>query len=412
MTGLVTDASGVRHGLVRPPTVLPAGAAEPAGVWHASVARDDDLTLSAGGGAARGVADAEAAAVGEALERMAASIAVLPRRRRDALPPGVASIGLRECCLHDAAQRAAPGYPYRELWRGEEWLTEAFALVDNRPIWLPAALVGLGAEHGAAATSSGLAADHSVVTALLRALQELVERDALMTTWMHQLGGRQIATPHLVAELARLGGVVEVFDLTPRFSPHPVALVAATTWLAGRPRPSIGVACRATWDAAVEKAFLECCQGMTFVGHRLARHPDLVGLAAEMVTDFHLHAVFYGANPTRWDDVPLRAFRRGAEPPADAPSARRPHPEQLHELVVSLAAAGIATSYRELTTVELDPLGLRVVRVVAPALTPLHHDHRWPYLGGRAADVEWRYPDAASRAGDRRWPSPFPHPLG
>ncbi|NNE12875.1 MAG: hypothetical protein HKN41_11605, partial [Ilumatobacter sp.] len=64
--------------------------------------------------------------------------------------------------------------------------------------------------------------------------------------------------------------------------------------------------------------------------------------------------------------------------------------------------------YRELTTVDCNQLGLRVVRVVAPALTPLHHDHRWPFLGGTTPDVKRRYPDLEPG----EFPSPFPHGLG
>ena len=80
--------------------------------------------------------------------------------------------------------------------------------------------------------------------------------------------------------------------------------------------------------------------------------------------------------------------------------------------MTALGRAGVRTCYRELTTPDARQLGLRVVRVVAPELTPLHHDHRWPFLGGRTADAEWRYPDARHRAGDRPFPSPHPHALG
>jgi len=67
--------------------------------------------------------------------------------------------------------------------------------------------------------------------------------------------------------------------------------------------------------------------------------------------------------------------------------------------------------YREVTTVDCNQLGLRVVRVLSPNLAPLHHNHRWPYLGGRTPDVGWRYADAADRAAGP-FPSPHPHALG
>lgn len=215
-----------------------------------------------------------------------------------------------------------------------------------------------------------------------------------------------------VAELAAVGGHGRLFDITPQFSPHPVALVALTTTLAGALRPSIGIACRGRWDDAVDKAFVEACQGTVFVGHRLAARPDLVGMAPDAVTGFDEHALYYGANPERWEQLPLLRHARCSPRPEDAAAAGSGHAAELAELSAALQSAGVQLAYRELTTVDLNQLGLRVVRVVAPQLTPLHHDHRWPFLGGRAADVAWRDPDAHVRRGDRSWPSPHPHALG
>ena len=232
---------------------MPAGAADPPGVVHASVPRDDVPERSAGGGAARTVEAATTAAVAEAIERFAATHATVPVRRAGTVPAAV-RIRLDDCTLHSAAQRADPAFPYAAAYPRDEWLSEVFDLTTNEPRWVPAALVSLVDDYGPLATSSGLAAGGSVVTALLRAVQELVERDAFVTTWLHQLGGREVTTPDLAAELESLGGELRVFDLTPAFSPHPVAAVTGTAPLRGMPRHSLGVACRARWEDAVEKA--------------------------------------------------------------------------------------------------------------------------------------------------------------
>ena len=88
------------------------------------------------------------------------------------------------------------------------------------------------------------------------------------------------------------------------------------------PRHSLGVACRARWEDAVEKAFLECCQGTVFVGHVLASRPELRRLQPADVTGFDEHAVYYGANPERWADVPLLRFAVPATAPPDAAGGR------------------------------------------------------------------------------------------
>ncbi|NNE10758.1 MAG: hypothetical protein HKN41_00760, partial [Ilumatobacter sp.] len=377
-------ACGSRHPMVDTPVLVPATAADPVDVVHASVARFDAPARSAGGGAARSAADARTAAVAEALERYAASTATVPIRRASEVAPGRRT-RLADVTLHSEQQRRSDDFPHADAYPDDEYLGQVFRLDTNEEHWVPAALVSLTDDHGALATSSGLAAATTVTTALLRGLQELVERDAFVSTWLHGLGGREVATPEVGRELHRLGGEMRVFDITPHWSPHPVALVTGTAPLSGAPRHSLGVACRASWPAAVEKAALECCQGIVFVGHELGRRPHLVGISADGVHGFDEHAIFYTANPAAWAELPL--FRRAtvAPTPPDAPPAvadDADEAERLGELVGRLSAAGVAAFYRELTTVDCNQLGLRVVRVVAPALTPLHHDHRWPFLGG------------------------------
>lgn len=84
---------------------------------------------------------------------------------------------------------------------------------------------------------------------------------------------------------------------------------------------------------------------------------------------------------------------------------------KLRQLVGQLAAAGIHTYYRDLTPVDVREAGLTVVRVLSPDLSHLHGDERMPFLGGRLADVSWRYPELL-RQPDLPFPNPFPHPLG
>lgn len=64
------------------------------------------------------------------------------------------------------------------------------------------------------------------------ATQELVERDAFTTTWLHGLAPPRLSLP----EELRTGDV-RAFDLTPAYSPHPVVAVTGTLPIAGRERP-------------------------------------------------------------------------------------------------------------------------------------------------------------------------------
>ncbi|MFD4675389.1 YcaO-like family protein [Lentzea sp. NPDC058450] len=327
------------------------------------------------------------AAIAEALERHAAARAQLDTATTGECWP------LEHFSLHTVEQRVSPNYRYRKGYVDTRYTT-AWTLPGNTPIRVPAGLVALDPSYGLPATSSGLAAGPSTTSALLRAVQELVERDAFTTTWLHSLAPQRFE--------AGLPHGVQAFDLTPAYSPHPVVAVAGSLPIAGKPRPTLGLACRATTAEAVRKAYEEWVQGTVFIEVWLARN------GAEPitdVTDFDKHAAYYATNPEQWDALPwFQGFE--ADPPEDAQSQGTA--AELTELVHALANADIRLAYRELTTPELSAVGLHCVRVLSPDLAPLHSDHNWPHVAGRTGELDWRYPHASPGT----FPNPAPHPLG
>lgn len=390
-------------------------------------------TTANAGGAARTRDAARAAAVGELLERYAAARFPLPVRPAGQAPRGERVLGLADFSLHSPAQQAAPGFPHGATY-ARDAVTAAFSLVSNERVWVPAALVGTDPALGTLATSSGLAADPLVSRALLRAAQELIERDALMVAWLHGVGApRRPLTPAVTGLSEPVGGDVALFDLTPAFSPHPVAVVAGTAVQDGRPRRAFGLACRASWAQAVEKAALEWAQGLVFAGVTTAfDSPDDARVGPAGVTDFDEHARFYTRRGDLWgrlpfwqgsvaqdyavdnpaDLAPSGAARTPLDDPGRIPTgpAASPTPlAELRDLVLSLAEHGIELLYRDLTTPDVAACGVRAVRVLSPQLVPIHGDHRWPHLGGTAADLARRFPRGRSLTG---FPSPYPHPLG
>lgn len=405
---------------------VPPSAADPSGVHHASVAdeaspgRSDvqrgldesELRLyqSAGGGAARSILEAEVAATAEALERYAAATADLVLTTK---PETDRVLELGSWSLHSPEQQADPAFLDPSAYPPDPYYTPAYDVVDNSRCWVPAGLMALRRDYGSLATSSGLAADFVPLKALLRAIQELVERDAYMITWLHGLAPQSVAIPHLQTEVAGLGGRIVAYDITPEFSPHPVACVAGSIPLRGRSRNSIGLACRATWSEALEKAYLEFVQGTVYVGHQLAQAPQLEQIGPETCTGFDEHAVYWTVHDDEWWGLPLHA-NADTEPAAGLrPSAQSSKAQtwgdQLTELFDHLNGANIRLFYRMLPTAGLDQIGLRVIRALSPDLVPIHHNHSWPNLGGTATDVRRRYPSAEPLT---PFPSPYPHALG
>ena len=411
--------------MVGPALAVPLSAADPPNVHHASVADTGDwgraqeqevgLLRSAGGGVGRRPETAEISAIAESLERYAASVVALDTAVGSTLPPSVL-VALDDWTLHSSTQRESPFFPDPEAYPDDPTYTPAYALRDNSEHWVPAGLMALRRDFGSLATSSGLAAHFSPSLALLRAIQELVERDAYVVTWLHGLAGRRRAVPQLEQEVAPLGGTVIAYDITPAYSPHPVACVAGSLPLRGRSRNSLGVACRSNWNDAVEKAYLEFVQGTMFVGHQLARVPELEALQPETCTGFDEHAVYWSVHDDQWWGLPLHAESGTTEspPPEDhaRPEAAEPHLGSIRELEtlgLALDRAGIRVFYRRLPTAGLDQLGLHVVRALSPDLVPLHHNHNWPFLGGTARDLGNRFPDRATHT---TFPNPNPHALG
>lgn len=415
---LLLRAAEQRSGLVRAVHDVPAAVSDLPGLVNATVLPDSANLWQgvAGGVALHDTAQARMAAVAEALERYCAGItARQPRRRADL--GADALIDEDRWSLFSAAQRAEPGFPWPTRTSPDDAFVQVFHLATNAPAWVPQELLGLGITEGnmrLPSTSSGLAAHldghDGPWLAVLRALQEVLERDALAVTWLNSLGGAEWPLPPDLTEVAeRVGARVHAFDLTQHWNPQAVVAVAGRLDVEGRPRHGFGIACRGTGDQALRKAWLEWGQSLRYADHLCHQARIAIPEAPEALREFSQHAAYYTAHPGGWERLPLLARRQPARERRVEADGHAPALDQLQQAVRALQSAGIDTYYRELTTADVAQAGLRVVRVLAPRLTPLHADERAPFLGGRCADVAWRYPHARPQG---PFPNPWPHPLG
>ncbi len=403
---LLAGAANNRHGVVLACQTVHTAPADLPGIHHAVVAgsRTEDWPAAAGG-VGRTPESAAFAAIGEALERYSASVSHL--ECLDAADV-TAPIRLEDFSLFSAEQRRARDFPFAQLYADRMTYARVHSLWDNSEHWVPAGLVGI-VGHPAISTSNGLATADSPAMALLRGLQELIERDAFMVSWLHSVRGRVVRLDDRYTEpVLDRDCAVKCVDVTPAYSPWPVAIVAGNLPWRGRPRFALGAACRETWAEAVEKAYLEWAQGTVFVSAFLAGHRDLEYREARDVRSFQDHAAYYSVRPPEWDRVPL--WTGDAVAPREDGVLIKGTWDALHLGVEALRAEGVRLFYRDLTSVDLRQLGLWTVRVLSPDLTPLHFHEPWAFLGGRTGEVEWRYPWVdRSRL---RYPNPLPHPLG
>jgi ribosomal protein S12 methylthiotransferase accessory factor len=232
--------------------------------------------------------------------------------------------------------------------------------------------------------STGLAAGRGGDAALLRALQEVIERDAAMGAWwsrypleefpaadiFEQLGnpvpGRSVR-PNLTYRFLRIG--------TP-FSAH-VTMVT----LEGEDREgycfSIGSSCRETRRDSWLKSLLEAIHGRHYVRYLKSQVAAGTMKLGKWPRTFAEHAAWYSLFPEQLGNTIL-ASRIGPQPGATVADC-----ETLERLVDRLGADH-PVLFRSMTPPALasQRLGWLVVRVVVPGLQPMHGDHALAHLGG------------------------------
>lgn len=352
---------------------------------------------------------ADLACVGEGIERLLAR--PLPRdesvlaawndwpRDEPACDPR------RWVLFHDEQYRQA-GFPFAPLARDTvcRW-TCCRDAATGEPVWVPEELVYLTPRHGEQQRhtfgfSTGLTCGRASQGVLLRGVQEVIERDALVGAWWgaYPLEEWPLARvrPSLADEFWRR---LERPNLRYRFYRvrSPLSRHVTLVSLAGEEEEgwvfSVGSACRESRAESWEKSLLEAVQGRHCVRRLLAQWQEEGRPELEVPKTFFEHALSYAVHPERLDGTVLH---RAAEPTDMAEMAIEP----LADLQTHLGPHR-PVLFRNLTPPGLEGDGWVVLRVLIPGLQPLHGDHRLPFLGGPL----WRSPTCSA------WSQMPPHPF-
>jgi thiazole/oxazole-forming peptide maturase SagD family component len=355
------------------------------------------------GGAGWEEASAEAAGVGEAIERY--QCRPLPQDRiltssYEAWSLNEPAIAPEGWVLFHSEQYARAGFPFQPLTRHSivRWVCCRQA-GSGLPWWVPEELVFLMLSAGVShrlgpAISTGLSCGRIGDPVLLRGLQEVIERDALMGGWWESYlleehdPARVLAglPPSLPERLLRPNLRYRCYRVASPFSAH----VTVVT-LEGEDHEgfcfSAGSACRETRAASWQKAFLEAVQGRHFVRYLKARGEN--PRKDEMPVDFAGHALYYSLHPKQLRTTVLNRASLAE------PSPEESVVEDCQALVERLGESR-PVLFRQVTPPALIVEGLDwiVLRVLVPGLQPMHGHHGYPFLGGplwtpRGID-EWR----------------------
>ena len=387
------------------------------------------------GGAAWTAEGAEAAALGEAVERWRPGPSPCDeivegsfagwRADEEAIAPG-------RWVLFSREQHEQPGFPFAPLSERTvcRWVCCRDA-VTGRAAWAPAALVyldpltppaplsplwergeqggasgspsplvgeGAGVRGGLAPTiSTGLSAGRPGDPVLLRGAQEVIERDALVGAWWGRYPLEEFDPARVWRSLpADVGPRVLRPNLRWRFfridTPSSAHVTIAT--LSGDDHEgfcfSAGSACRSTRRESWSKSILEAVQGRHYA--RYLRRTRLAALLKGGEPDsFAGHALYYSLHPERLRQTPLDSARTAD---GDDPS------RETFPMLGERLGADRPILFRLMTPPGLERRWV-VARVLIPGAQPLHGHHRFPFLGGPL----W---------GDRRlaeWSGVPPHPF-
>jgi ribosomal protein S12 methylthiotransferase accessory factor len=370
---------------------------------------------------------AEAAAIGEAIERYSGSF--VPAERivvASADELGLDAVDPLRFALFSEAQHSQSGFPFRPFQRDTvvSWV-EGFAVPDGERALLPAQLVYMPWRRRAPdeirvghATSSGLACAATLEEAVLTGLLELVERDAFMLVWHNRLS-LPLLDWGADAEVTRLdrryfapsGLRYSAVDLS-AFLEAPTVLGVARG-ASGRPGAlGVGAASAPTVVVAWRKALAEAFSVQRWVRDRALEEPERLGHAAAEIRTFDDHTLYYADEERARRTAFLDASEARRSVAEIAPLEGENVLELIEAVARRLAARGVSAYAVDVTSPDVLAAGLRVVHVLAPELCQLDVVEGARFLGGsrmyEAAFEAGLVPRPLTQADLNPDPHPFP----
>lgn len=388
--------------------------------------RQKNFAVSGGASADRSIAVAKA--IGEAVERYCSAIydaedfllCAFESAPFQCVPPG-------EFALYGRRQYARPDFPYVPFEETTPVRWAAMREPVSGKVWhVPASMVVLpyrcdsdNGEHSIAQSiSTGLACHRSAEEAAVSAICEVIERDAFTITWQARLGMPRIRVEtlsdrnrDLVGRFENTGSAVSMFNLT---MDHGVPTILST--LRGLAADAPALVFAASTDPDPERAARKSLEELAHT-RRLAQQlttelpPLVAGPGYENVVDQDCHVRLYCDH----ENLPLADFVFASEEWIDfrgIGNLATGDPERdLEILVEKVHAVNHRVLLADLTTEDVESLGLAVVRALIPGFHPLFMRHSLRALGGaRLYEVPQKlgYEGITRESGDNSAPHPYP----
>jgi ribosomal protein S12 methylthiotransferase accessory factor len=337
-------------------------------------------------------------AIGEAIEHYCASHpdparilrATFADLKQPAIPP-------TQYVLYSQRQYSDPDFPYRHFHDHltTSWI-QATTLPDGEDLLVPTSQVFLSStyetpeEYICPTSSNGLAAGPDVASAILSGLYEVVERDGFLVSWMNKLPAPQVdfsETPGICRSIRDhyhgFGIETLAFNMTTDLGIY--VMLGMTIDRSGHgPAVVVGLGCSLNPVAALTKALLEVCQVRP--GETMRYRRDPAGQRLQTYADVHSledHSGFF-TDLSRIGELDFLLNNGRSQRISTLPNLA--HGETRADLARCLSLlnrAGSQVAYVQLTTPDVEPFGIHVVRVLATELQPMHFGYGEERLGGR-----------------------------
>jgi ribosomal protein S12 methylthiotransferase accessory factor len=288
--------------------------------------------------------------------------------------------------LFHPEQYRQEGFPFQRFTRATmcDWVCCRQAL-SGTPVWVPAELAYLdmpGGHRLAPGYSTGLAAGRSGDPLLLRGLQEVIERDAVVGA----LWGRYAIHEQPMSNVfSLLGEEIRERVVRPNLQYRCLRIASPFTdhvtlvTLEGEDREgyvfSIGSCCRETRTASWSKALLEAIHGRHYVRFLKSQVAAGAMKLGAMPRSFAEHAVWHSVHPGRARLLPSHGIGDDLSPSDSVETI---------ETLIERLGPDRPVLIRSMTPPPLASAGLgwHVLRVMVPGLQPLHGHHAFAHLGG------------------------------
>ncbi len=415
-----------RVGIVRSVTQIASEPGGPGLFQFSTRARGLDGLLIGTGGASASRALALAKAVGEAVERYCAGICD-PREivRASFNHVEFPAVAPKDLAIYTAAQVCQPGFPFSAFEPAIQlgWVA-AQDLATGAPVFVPACKVYVPYRPDSEAgepllfqsITTGLACHQSFELAAIGAICEVIERDAFMIVWQARIAPPRIRFDSLDDETRQLaeryllcGDDLGIFNLTLDHG-VPTLLTTLRSARAGAPALIVAAASDATPRQALRKCLEELQLMRGFALWVMAKHGRFGGTPEQVLTrDDHVNYYCCEANASHADFLFASSVLQDLDGIESLPAGQ---PRQtLQALLERIQAIGHRVLVKDITTPDIAPLGLTVVRAIIPGFQPLVFGH---HLRALACSRLWTVPQRLGHAGvsaetgDNPAPHPFP----